>query len=258
MSARVEELAHQLASESYAVWPALYSPAQIEAMRSELARVYREAGAPVPYGEGVRWLGNDVELSSTGFVVHKLLGRAASLQQGLLPPEAIAIVRRVLGDDMQLEMVAGVVSDHTRPFFEWHMHVGGIDDERYRREGLRPRFERPERISMLVYLDEMREDSGQLLVLPRRIDDPLEPPYPIASRRWEGQVAVRGPAGTAVLMEQSTWHAVLPRIEPSLRMFVGFWFAAAYATRAERTDETLRDLPAADEVLSSVLPRSPR
>jgi hypothetical protein len=154
--------------------------------------------------------------------------------------------------------VAGVVSDHTRPFLEWHMPVGGIDDERYRRQGLLPRFERPERISMLVYLDDMDERSGQLLVYPRKITDPMTPPQPISSRAWDGQVAVKGPAGTAVFMEQSTWHAVLPRVDTSPRMFVGFWFAASHAAHAERTDETLRGLGAADEVLASVLPRSQR
>ncbi len=248
----------QLGEESYAIWPALYDPDRVGAMRAELERVYREAGAPTPYGVGVTWLGDGIEISSTGFVVHKLLGRSRTLHRDLLSREAVDLVRGVLGQDMHLEMVAGVVCDHTRPFFEWHMHVGGIDDELYRRQGLLPRFERAERISMIVYLDEMDEHSGQLLVLPRKITDPMTPPQPIASRAWDGQIAVRGPAGTAVFMEQSTWHAVLPRNHASPRMFVGFWFAAAHATQAERTDETLRELGDVDEVLASVLPRGAR
>jgi len=258
MSVRTEGLGRQLRDESYAVCPGLYGAEEVALLREELARVHREAGSPVPYGEGVTWLSENVELSSTGFVVHKLLGRAAGLSRGLLPAEVVAVARSVLGDDMHLEMVAGVVSDHTRPFFEWHMHVGGIDDERYRRDGLRPRFERAERVSMLVYLDEMNERSGQLLVLPRKITDPIEAPYDVASKRWEGQLAVSGPPGTAVLMEQSTWHAVLPREDRSPRMFVGFWFAAAHATGAERTDESLLSLASPDDVLRSVLPRRSR
>ncbi len=257
MSETVERLSEQLRRESFAVWPALYGAEQIAAFRAELARVHRDAGAPRPYGEGVTWLAENLELSSTGLVVHKLLGRATALQQGLLPADAVAIVRNLLGADMRLEMVAGVISDHTRPFFQWHMHVGGIDDERYRREVRRPTFEAPQRIAMLVYLDEMRADDGQLLVMPRQITDPIAPPFPITQRHWEGQVAVEAPAGTAVWMEQSTWHAVLPRKEgATLRMFVGFWFASADATQAERVDETLLALDAPDEILRSVLPRS--
>jgi hypothetical protein len=41
-------------------------------------------------------------------------------------------------------------------------------------------------------------------------------------------------------------------------MFVGFWFAAATATKSERIDESLYALESPDEVLASVLPRRSR
>ncbi|MBX3272064.1 MAG: hypothetical protein KF729_17495 [Sandaracinaceae bacterium] len=253
--ARVERLARQLRERSFAVWPALYDGEAVARLRAALERVHREAGAPAPYGEGVTWLGPGLELSATGLVIHGLLGRAPSLARGSLPADAVTIVRGALGEGMHLEAVGGVISDHRRRFFEWHMHVGGIDDEAYRRRGWRPTFDAPQRVAMIVYLDEMRADTGQLLIKPRAPADPLEPPFPISARRWEGQVAVEGPAGTAVWMEQSTWHAVLPRApSDTLRMFVGFWFAAAHATVAERVDASLGALESPDDVLRAVLP----
>lgn len=245
-----------LCEHGFAVIPGLYAPGEIARIRHVLARVHRELGEPTPYrSDGVKWLADNVEISATGFVVHKLLGLAPELQRGVLEPELVDAARAVLGTDMHLEMVGGVVTNHERPFFEWHMHVGGIDDETYRRRGWRPTFDRPQRVAALVYLDEIGPETGQLLVYPREPTDPIEPPYPVSQRHWEGEVAVRGPPGTVVMLEQSTWHAVLPcAVATSLRMFVGFWFAASWATEAERVDESLRSLESPDDVLASVLP----
>ena len=256
MSDAIDAWSRQLRDESYTVMPGLYAPDRVADLRAVMERLYRDLGSPPPYGQGVRWIAENLEVSSTGFVIHKLLGFTRALHHGLLPREAVEVVRRVLGADMHLEMVGGVISDHTRPFFEWHMHVGGIDDEAYRRNGLRPTFTSPQRVAMLVYLDEMRAESGQLLVYPRKVTDPIDPPFPVGQTHWDGEVAVVGPPGTVVMLEQSTWHAVRPSsIEDSLRMFVGFWFAAADATAAQRVDESLYALESPDELLVSVLPR---
>ncbi|HJL16291.1 MAG TPA: phytanoyl-CoA dioxygenase family protein [Sandaracinaceae bacterium LLY-WYZ-13_1] len=255
---RVDAAVEQLRGRGFAVLPGLYDADRVARLRAALGDVYRDAGEPTPYrAEGVAWPAENVEISATGFVVHKLLGFTPALRHGLLAPDAVAVVRGALGDAMHLEMVGGAVTNHVRPFFRWHMHVGGIDDETYRRRGWRPTFARPQRVAMLVYLDEMGPGTGQLLVYPREPSDPIEPPFDVDARAWSGQVAVEGPAGTVVLLEQSTWHAVLPRTrEAPLRMFVGFWFAAPWATEAERVDESLRGLGAVDEVLASVLPRA--
>jgi hypothetical protein len=184
MSDRIGALSADLRERSFAIIPELYPAPQVVALRDVMGRLYRDLGSPRPYGEGVQWLGENLEVSQTGFVIHKLLGFTRELHRGLLAHGAVELVRGALGRDMHLEMVAGVVTDHTRPFFQWHMHVGGIDDEAYRRRGLRPMFTKPERIAMLVYLDEMGPDTGQLLIYPRKITDPIEPPFPATERHW--------------------------------------------------------------------------
>ncbi|AKF03216.1 phytanoyl-CoA dioxygenase family protein [Sandaracinus amylolyticus] len=256
MNGDLEPLSAQLVRDGVAILPALYPPATVARLRQTIAAVHAELGAPALYSRVPQWPRSTVEISGTGLVLHQLLGHAPALRRGLLDPRAVAVLRGALGDDMRLELVAALLCDHTRPFFEWHNHVGGIDDERFRRLGLRPAIERPERVAMLVYLDEMCVENGQLLIHPRRVSGASGPPHDRAARAWEGQLAVDAPAGTVVLMDQCCWHAVLPcapRATP--RMFVGLWFAAADAPRAHTTDTSLRRLHDADEVLASVLPR---
>lgn len=254
-SATVEQGIAALRDDCFAVLPGLYPPADVERLRACVSSVYESLGSPVPYGEGSVWPAENVEVSRTGLVLHKLLGFRPELQQGLLHPDAVEVVRGVLGERMHLEFVAALICDEKRPFFPWHMHVGGIDDERYRRLGLNPNYRRHERVAMIIYLEEMTPSSGQLLVHPRNITDAVDAPHAIELREWPGQTSVVGPPGTVVLMEQSTWHAVLPRLEATPRIFVGCWFAADYATEAERVDESLLELPLPDDLLSSVLPR---
>ncbi|MEZ4372603.1 MAG: hypothetical protein R3B07_17385 [Polyangiaceae bacterium] len=255
MTSLVAQATRQLQQECFAVLPGLYGAAEVERLKSCVCSVYESLGSPVPYGEGSEWPTENVEVSRTGLVLHKLLNFSPELQQGLLHPDAVEVVRGVLGERMHLEFVAALICDDRRPFFPWHMHVGGIDDERYRRLGLTPNYRRHERVAMIIYLEEMSEGSGQLLVHPRDINDATEAPHPTDLREWPGQTRVVGPPGTVVMMEQSTWHAVLPRVQRSPRIFVGCWFAADYATQAERADESLLQLSSPDAVLSSVLPR---
>ena len=218
--------------------------------RGALAALYARLGRPPLYAKAPRWLSDDVEVSGTGLVLHKLLGFDRALHRDLLEPAAVDVLRR----DMHLEFTGAVICDRTRPFFRWHHHVGGIDDERFRRLGLRPAIDRPERVAMLVYLDELAADSGQLLIWPHRVRGAAAPPGPLDARRWEGELAVCGPPGTVVMIDQTTWHAALPRIIDGPRYFFGLWFRAADAPEPERVDESLRRLDAADPLLRSLLP----
>lgn len=254
MNAAIEAQAELLRARSFAIFPGLYSAPRVERLRAGLLELYRRLGAPPLYAGEPVWLGEDLEVSSTGLVVHKLLNFARSLHGDLLEPDAVATLRRVLGDDMRLEFAGAVIADHTRPFFAWHNHVGGIDDEAFRRRGLRPPIAGPERVAMLIYLEAMNADSGQLKIWPHRVDGAASPPYSVEMPDWPGQLEVCGPAGTAVMLDQCAWHAVAPRVMDGLRLFVGLWFAAADARPSERVDESLLKFDTADLLLRSLLP----
>ncbi|MEM9457561.1 MAG: phytanoyl-CoA dioxygenase family protein [Myxococcota bacterium] len=246
--------ADQLRDSGYTVLPGLYTPDRVQAIRDALERAYRALGSPPLFHPGRMSPGDDLEISSTGFVFHKLLKFVPELAPTLLEPVVVQVLRAVLGGDMHLELVGAVLCDHTRPFFQWHTHVGGIDDERYRRAGLRPTFEQPQRVTMVLYLNDLVEGAGQLLVYPRAITDPMAPPFAVDQTHWEGQVLVDCPQGSVVLVEQCTWHAALPRTRPGLRIYLGGYFAAASAPATFDVDESLMDLREPGALMASVLP----
>ncbi|MEZ4383676.1 MAG: hypothetical protein R3A79_20260 [Nannocystaceae bacterium] len=256
--AQLDGLARQLVDDSWAVVPGAYAGAKVDRLRGALAELYDRLEAPPLWSQRPLQLSDDLEVSGTGLVIHRLLSFAPELHRDLLEPPIVAILRRALGDDMHLEFAGAVITDASRPFFKWHNHVGGIDDERYRRLGLRPPVESIERVAMIVYLDAMGPDTGQLLIHPRRVSGRAGPPGDIDSPRWDDQVAVVGPPGTVVMIDQTTWHAALPRARPGLRFFFGLWFAAARAPRAARVDASLDAIDSPDPLLRSLLATRPR
>jgi hypothetical protein len=92
---------------------------------------------------------------------------------------------------------------------------------------------------LLVYLDELAPGAGQLLIYPRRQSDPIAQPFADERAPWDGQVSLACPAGTAVLLDERTWHAATVRSLPGLRMFVGGQFIRSPALRASRADPAL-------------------
>jgi hypothetical protein len=152
-----------------------------------------------------------------------------------------------------LELTGAVVSDAGRPFFSWHNHIGGIDVEAFRASGVFPRFERSERLIAVVYLDEIDEDMGPLVALPRRIDEPTEPQRDLRAPRWDGEVLLTFPRGSTLVFEQCTWHAVRTQRRDAQRMFVGTYFASRRAPPTQSVDRSLVGLRGGGALLRSVL-----
>ena len=252
---RLATAARSLREDGHAVLTGLMPRERVEAMRQALDAAFDAAAPELLHSKLPRWLAPDLEVSGTGLVFHQLLGRVPALADGLVHPLAHALMQEVLGEGVYLEFVGAVVCDRSRPFFEWHHHVGGIDDELARRQGRLPAGQRPERVAMLIYLDETGPGLGQLLVDPARRKGP--PPHPTDQTSWPGQVAVAGPPGTVVCLDQVTWHAVTAREVEGLRRFVGLWFAAADAPAAEAVDRSLAVLQADDPALAAVLAARP-
>jgi len=257
--AQIDALAQQLIDASYAVIPGMVGLDRVERIRATLARTYASLDAPPMFSKVPIWIGDNIEVSGTGLVMHKVLSFAPDLHRDVLDPDIVEVVRRALGHDMHLEFAGAVVSDYTRPFFKWHNHVGGIDDERYRRLGLRPPIESIQRVAMLVYLDEMGPDTGQLLIHPHRTSGAAPPPGDLHDPDWDGAVRVVGPPGTVVMIDQTTWHAALPRtVDRGPRYFFGLWFAASCAPKSERVDESLNAIESPSALLRSLLPARPQ
>ncbi len=252
-----DALAHaaELETRGFTVLPAAYSLAWVETLRSALEAEYDRAGRPPLVAKGhLVDTGTDMAATAAGYAVRQILDVRPELAPILLDEKLVAVLRAALGEDMQLELAGGLLSDASRPFFKWHNHIGGIDDHKWEKRSDYPRSGLPQRVLVLVYLQPLSSALGSLLVLPRRADDPVEAPGALESHHWAGEEIVEGPAGTAVLIEQATWHAALPQTAEGLRMFVGFYFASSSAPPGPGTDEALRALHTDVPLLRSVLP----
>jgi hypothetical protein len=240
---RTDACASEIDAQGFCVLPGQYQADQVTQLRAAILAQYDALGRPPLYSKHPRVVSEDVELSRTGLVWTKLLKRRPDLHHAMLDEEVVRIAQAALGPGTRLELTGAVLADHTRPFFSWHDHAGGIDQELYRRRGEHPQLPKLQRLAMIVYLDEMKEGAGRLLVHPKRNADGSAPCTEGLDVPWPGQVAVEGPPGTTVLVDQTTWHAALPRtMDENLRVFFGLWFAAADAGETELSDESLHDV----------------
>jgi len=258
-SPSVAGAADEIRQQGYAVIPGLYTGAELDALRVALDDLRERFGATSLTAKDPVWLADNVEVAGPGLAFYQLLGFAPSLASRLFKPDGVAALRAVLGDDMHLELVGAVMSDETRPFTEWESHLGGIDDERWRREGRRPRNTDVKRVIHFLFLEDLDDDTGPWRVLPRVVGDPVDPPASTREPDWPGQVTVTARAGSVLLLEESVWHAVVPRRLPGVRHFIGACFASVAAEPTVGQDASLAGLAGhGDPLFASLLEHRPK
>ncbi|MEM7155589.1 MAG: phytanoyl-CoA dioxygenase family protein [Myxococcota bacterium] len=253
MTTRAQQAAAEIRERGYAVFEDACRPDAVDFIRERITTRYTEIGSPITFARPPLEPAPDVEVSVVGLVFHQLGKHCGELAGHLLDPEVVASARAVLGDDMFLEYTAAIVNHGDRPFFPWHMHVGGVDNLVYRKKGLFPTFTRSERLTMLLYLDDLTPENGELLVYPRRLEDPTRPPFDPNDEHWEGQVELSCRRGTVVLAEQNTWHAARPKRSAGLRSFVACYFTASHAEAPSWRDESWKPYVGDSELLRSLV-----
>jgi hypothetical protein len=246
--------ARQLYEQGFAVWESAYSSEEVAAFRSGIEEIYVGLGRPPCYSTDLRVLAPAVHVAKPGLIIAKLLERRPEFAPHILKAPVVEAVRRVLGPDIYVELTASVIADETRAFFAWHTHIGGLDDGAYRTSGQWPVITRPRRIGTLLYLDDLDDDNGPLLVFPRPAGGPTAPPHDLDAEDWDGQVVIRAPRGSLVATDECTWHAARQKRTPGLRILLGCNFVSSDAPRAPLIEHSLRSHPNAGELLRSVLP----
>lgn len=245
----------QVHARGYAMLEQPFPPEDVAAIRAAVTAKYAALGSPPTFANPPKEPAPDAEIARVGFIFHKLGVHAPELAARLLTPELVAVARDVLGDDMYLEYTCAVLCNDSRPFFPWHMHVGGVDNVVYRKRGQFPSFDRCERLSVLLYLDDLTDDSGPLLVYPRVLGGSTRAPYDPALERWDDQVELRCKRGSVVLLDQCTWHAAAAKHSRGLRSFIAYYFTAQTAPAPSWVDHSFDAAALAIPLLASVLPR---
>jgi ectoine hydroxylase-related dioxygenase (phytanoyl-CoA dioxygenase family) len=244
----------EIRERGYTVLEGVFSDDEIASLRAPIERRYEALGRPPTFARPPLEPAPDVEISVVGLVFHKLGAHFPELAAHVFRPPIVQVARGVLGDDMHLEYTSAVVNMGDRPFFPWHMHVGGVDNVVYRKGKLFPDFERSERVTMLLYLHDLTPEAGTLLAYPRRVRDSTLPPHDPTLEHWDGEVELACRQGTVVLMEQCTWHAAKPKRSRGLRAFVAAYFTSSAAKKTSWVDDSLRPFAAEGSLLASMLP----
>jgi hypothetical protein len=245
-----------LRERGYTVFDQVFDEAEVDRLASTMARLHDEAGRPSCYAREPKRLSPEVELCQAGLVFYKFIKRCPDHADLIVRPSIVAAMRGYLGEDMSLELTGGVVVDSSRPFFAWHTHVGGIDDGRYRREGVPLHLSEPQRVMSLLYVDDIEDDNGPILIYPRTVADPTPAPHDPLSFDWPGQTVLKVRRGSVLLLDQCTWHAVRAKTTPGLRSFIGCYFRSSNAPPTDLVDDSLPGFQGGDALLQSILPRS--
>ncbi len=210
--------------QGYAVCERLLDPEQVRAARAAIVDIVAGLGWPALCSPQTRLLTDFAQATPTGLALQY---QRPDLGWLALPGPLRAGLAAVLGQDAQIEGVGAVVTDRTRPFFTWHTHIDGENEDVRQHVGKWPSVARLRRVFTLLYLDDINDDSGPLLVLPRRQGDPCEPIADFDAAEWPGQVVLKPRAGTLVALDECTWHAARAMTRDGLRIFIGGYFIVA-------------------------------
>jgi hypothetical protein len=253
MTDTASEHSAALLEQGFTVFADVLSPAQVAVLRDGLEAIYTEHGRPPAWDPGYRPFADQVFTCAAGFVARSLFAHRPDWVDLLIRPEVVAALRLVLGPDMVIEVAGSVIADRSRPFFRWHTHVDGVDDRGRWETGEWPLVPDARRVMTLLYLQDLDDDSAPLRIARRRVGDPTGPLQDIDLEHWDGQVELRVRAGTIVVLEQCTWHAIPPTRSDELRMFIGINYAQRSTAPAAWVDERMPEYAPPGSLLQSLL-----
>lgn len=250
--ARLADLHHR----GWATVPDVLQPATVAALLEGVRSCWRDRGKPALFSQDDVIIDSACRVSPVGM---SLFGAAVQLPEMtaiLRNPALLELLQAALGPALEVELSAAILADSTRPFFFWHNHVGGIDGEDYRdRHDLT--FERVERVAITTYLTPLDDDHGVMMFAPRALGDPIAPPRVPDRAHWPEEVPQRCAAGTTVVIDQATWHAVTPMAVQGQRAFVSFFVRRAGLAPSRRRDASVAAVLAADPQLVGLYAAAP-
>lgn len=209
----------------YCVLEAVYDEDECRQIRALLDRLCAQRDGPSP--------------DAPRLVFHPLLGLCPDMGPFFGKAEVVETLAEVLQDDVRLAHSGGAVSnEYTKPFISrWHAHYsweipsGGLNRDK------------PERVLCNIYIDGLSPEIGPLIVLPRSLNDRMDPRLQEIGTDWPGQVAVDVPPGSAVIFDTALWHSAKRGTQSGLRHLWGGHYQGWHNPRPHPEDN-ISDNPA--------------
>lgn len=187
----------------YCVLESVYNEDECRQMRAALESLCDERGGLTP----------DIAYRS----FHPFLQLRPEMGPFFGKAEVVETMAEVLQDDVRLVHSGGRVSGgYVKPIMvPWHHHYsweippGGLNRDQ------------PERILCNIYVDGSIPEVGQLVVLPRGLNDPIDQPFQDKWVDWPGQMVVYAPPGSVVIFDTALWHTAKRGTQPGNRHLCG-------------------------------------
>ena len=133
---------------------------------------------------------------------HPLLEWGPQMAPFFAKPVVVDAMAEVFQDDVRLAHSGAAVFNNAlveETLTDWHIHYAWeIPPTGLRREN-------PERLLCNIYVDGSSSHIGPLIVLPRGLNDSIDPKGDVEAA-WEGQIEIVVPPGSAVIFDTAVWH----------------------------------------------------
>ena len=133
---------------------------------------------------------------------HPLLEWGPEMALFFAKPVVVGAMAEVFQDDVRLAHSGAAVFNNglvEETLTRWHVHYAWeIPSTGLQREN-------PERVLCNIYVDGSSSHIGPLIVLPRGLNDSVDPKGDVEAA-WEGQIEVVVPPGSAVIFDTAVWH----------------------------------------------------
>lgn len=207
----------QLVRDGYLVRERLFSSEQVELLRAALDEVAeRELAQKNEVSTGRRF---------GGLFLRHLMDKHQAFLDLLKFQPTLSVARAVLGPQVQWRGLSARITYPDQPNQEthWHFHQRVIP------EPIPPFFSRPHVVDCLLYLDDVNDQNGPLCVVPQSHQDINDDLPADDYGEKPGQVTLRLPAGSCVIMHGSSWHRAMPTTpEGSVRRLLLWSYSATW------------------------------
>jgi hypothetical protein len=198
----------------YCVLEAVYDAQECEEMRKVLDACWADNGSP--------------KMEGFGFAIHPLFVKAPGMAPFFGKQVVIDTMAEVFGDAPRLAHAGARLSnENSSERISWHNHYSWDSETVLDRQ-------RVERVLANIYPDGTAA-AGNLIVLPRGINDPIEPAGD-TNEDWPGQVIVEAPAGSAIIFGTALWHSARRGTQSGVRHLFGGHYQAWNCDRPHPED----------------------
>ena len=166
-----------------------------------------------------------------GFGIHPLMGVLPELAPFLAHPLIVETLGELFDDEVHLVHAGGRMSTRNIPGSRigWHHHYGWDEGDVAGRA-------RPRRALAGFYVDGTSAEIGQLLTLPRKIDDPIDAARGALDEAWPGEVEITLPPGSISILDTAVWHDAKAGTQPGMRRIFGSHYQAWSCSRPHPED----------------------